>query len=175
MGEAAVVMQEYLGDAYRFADLFNVVFFQGEQVIEPQMLSEQSERYAVHPPKPQGHPGGRRDDRRKRPGNGKHREEYRDVKKRMEDGTMFRILAVEAQSYVDYIMPLRCMEYDVQEYLKQLRELRSRYTGTGELRNAERLSGIRKQDRLVPVYTLCLYHGEDTWDGPLLPRQKRYK
>lgn len=58
MGEAAVVMQEYLGDAYRFADLFNVVFFQGEQVIEPQMLSEQSERYAVHPPKPQGHPGG---------------------------------------------------------------------------------------------------------------------
>lgn len=59
------------------------------------------------------------------------------------------------------------MEYDVQEYLKQLRELRSRYTGTGELRNAERLSGIRKQDRLVPVYTLCLYHGEDTWDGPL--------
>ena len=81
MGEAAVVMQEYLGDAYRFADLFNVVFFQGEQVIEPQMLSEQSERYAVHPPKPQGHPGGRRGDRRKRPGNGKHREEYRDVKK----------------------------------------------------------------------------------------------
>lgn len=132
MGEAAVVMQEYLGDAYRFADLFNVVFFQGEQVIEPQMLSEQSERYAVHPPKPQGHPGGRRGDRRKRPGNGKHREEYRDVKKRMEDGTMFRILAVEAQSYVDYTMPLRCMEYDVQEYLKQLRELRSRYTGNLE-------------------------------------------
>ena len=25
MGEAAVVMQEYLGDAYRFADLFNVM------------------------------------------------------------------------------------------------------------------------------------------------------
>lgn len=167
MGETAVVMQEYLGDAYRFADLFNVVFFQGEQVIEPQMLSEQSERYTVHPPEPQGHPGGRRGDRRKRPKNGKHREEYRDVKKRMEDGTMFRILAVEAQSYVDYTMPLRCMEYDVQEYLKQLRELRSRYAGTRELRNAERLSGIRKEDRLVPVYTLCLYHGEDAWDGPL--------
>ena len=89
------------------------------------------------------------------------------MKKRMEDGTMFRILAVEAQSYVDYTMPLRCMEYDVQEYLKQLRELRSRYAETRELRNAERLSGIRKEDRLVPVYTLCLYHGEDTWDGPL--------
>lgn len=144
MGETAVVMQEYLGDAYRFADLFNVVFFQGEQVIEPQMLSEQSERYTVHPPEPQGHPGGRRGDRRKRPKNGKHREEYRDVKKRMEDGTMFRILAVEAQSYVDYTMPLRCMEYDVQEYLKQLRKLRSRYAGTRELRNAERLSGDRK-------------------------------
>ncbi len=167
MGETAVVMQEYLGDADRFADLFNVVFFQGEQVIEPGQLCEQSERYAVHPPEPQGHLEQRWDNRRKKPKNGKAREEYRDVKKRMEDGTMFRILAVESQSYVDYAMPLRCMEYDVQEYLKQLRELRSRYKKTGELKNAERLSGIRREDRLVPVYTLCVYHGEETWDGPL--------
>lgn len=67
MGEAAVVMQEYLGDAYRFADLFNVVFFQGEQVIATQMLSEQSERYAVHPPNRRG-TGGRETTDEKDPG-----------------------------------------------------------------------------------------------------------
>lgn len=31
---------------------------------------------------------------------------------------------------------------------------------------AEWLSGITKNDRLAPVYTLCLYHGEEPWDGP---------
>lgn len=31
---------------------------------------------------------------------------------------------------------------------------------------AERLSGIRKTDRLHPVYTICLYSGTEPWDGP---------
>lgn len=26
--------------------------------------------------------------------------------------------------------------------------------------------GLFGSDRLVPVYTLCLYHGENHWDGP---------
>lgn len=41
MGQTAVAMQEYLGDAAHFADLFNAVFFGGEAVIEPQKLMEQ--------------------------------------------------------------------------------------------------------------------------------------
>ena len=32
--------------------------------------------------------------------------------------------------------------------------------------NAEKMCGIKKSDRILPVYTLCLYHGEDAWDGP---------
>lgn len=64
-------------------------------------------------------------------------------------------------------MPLRCMEYDVQEYLKQVRILKRKYERTKELHEDERLSGVKKQDRLIPVYTLCLYHGEKPWDGPV--------
>ncbi len=45
MGNVAVAMQEYLGDVERFADLFNGVFFHGEQVLAPEQLCEQSERY----------------------------------------------------------------------------------------------------------------------------------
>ena len=163
MGQTAIAMQEYLGNEKRFADLFNAVFFGGEAVIEPQNLREQSERYVAHPKRRSAEHGGKR----KRSRGGKQREEYRDVKKTLEDGTTFRILALEAQNYVDYAMPLRCMEYDVQEYLKQLRELRSKYDRSKELKGAEWLSGIRKEDRLAPVYTLCLYHGEVKWDGPL--------
>ncbi len=162
MGQTAVAMQEYLGDANRFSDLFNAVFFGGEAVIEPQRLMEQSERYVTHPKRHSAERGGKR----KRQGE-KPREEYRDIKKILEDGTTFRIFALEAQSYVDYAMPLRCMEYDVQEYLKQLRELRNKYNRSKELKDAEWLSGIKKEDRLAPVYTLCLYHGEKKWDGPL--------
>ena len=43
MGNVAVAMQEYLGDMERFADLFNGVFFHGEQVLIPEQLCEQSE------------------------------------------------------------------------------------------------------------------------------------
>ncbi len=32
--------------------------------------------------------------------------------------------------------------------------------------DAERLCGILKTDRIMPTYTLCLYHGKELWDGP---------
>ena len=164
MGNVAVAMQEYLGDVERFADLFNGVFFHGEQVLAPEQLHEQSERYEV---KQKVFPEEHRRGKRRPPCRVKRKEEFRDVKKKLQNGTMFRILAIESQNYVDYIMPLRCMEYDVQEYLKQVRILKRKYEQTKELREDERLSGVKKQDRLIPVYTLCLYHGEKPWDGPV--------
>lgn len=33
--------------------------------------------------------------------------------------------------------------------------------------SAERLCGFRKTDRLTPIYTICLYHGDTPWDGPV--------
>ena len=30
----------------------------------------------------------------------------------------------------------------------------------------ERLSEVRREERFSPVYTLCLYHGAEEWDGP---------
>ena len=164
MGNVAVAMQEYLGNVERFADLFNGVFFHGEQVLAPEQLCEQSERYAV---KQKVFPEEHRKGKRKPPYKVKRKEEFRDVKKKLQNGTMFRILAIKSQNYVDYIMPLRCMEYDVQEYLKQVRILKHKYEQTKELHGDERLSGVKKHDRLIPVYTLCLYHGEKPWDGPV--------
>lgn len=30
----------------------------------------------------------------------------------------------------------------------------------------ERLGKFRKKDQIAPVYTICLYHGIEEWDGP---------
>lgn len=149
MGKPDTVMQSYLSDRERFADLFNGVFFQGEQVIRSCDLQEASERYS------------------ETEGQGANR--FRDVKMSLKDGGSLRILTVENQANVDYTMPCRCMRYDVMEYEKQLRELRNgNYNNRQNLLRtpAEWLCGVSKNDRLIPVYTLCLYHGEEPWDGP---------
>lgn len=59
------------------------------------------------------------------------------------------------------------MNYEVQEYLRQLRWLQSRNEQVKIYETpAERLCRLRKGERLFPVYTICLYHGMEEWDGP---------
>ena len=62
---------------------------------------------------------------------------------------------MENQSVVDYTMPLRCMEYDFLDYQEQLNDMKETYKIKKEtLRGPEKLCGIRKRDRLLPVYTV---------------------
>ena len=154
MGKQNDVLLDYFDDNERFADLCNGVLFGGRPVIDPEKLEDASERYT----------------QRGKDGKGRniYRSRYRDVKKRLKDGGMLRILAVEAQELVDYSMPLRCMNYDVQEYLKQLRRLQEGNDRRDVYHTAaERFWRLLKSDRLAPVYTICLYHGEEEWDGPV--------
>ena len=91
-----------------------------------------------------------------------------------------QVLAVENQSYINYGMPVRIMGYDAAEYNRQMKERRQRVSAlwkqvesSGQYDSlaipvtyAEYMSGILKTDRLHPVYTICLYSGTETWDGP---------
>ena len=98
---------------------------------------------------------------------GKRLERIRDVKMKMGTGACLRVLAVENQSLTDYTMPFRCMQYDTMEYGKQAEEIRRKNdTEQNYNKEAERICRFRKSDRLLPVYTVCLYHGEEPWDGP---------
>lgn len=154
LGRENDVLLDYFDDNERFADLCNATLFNGLQVIDPAKLEDASERYT----------------QRGRDSRGKitYSSRYRDVKKRLKDGGTIRIMAVEAQGRVDYSMPLRCMNYDVQEYLKQLKRLQAANDRENVYTTAaERFSRLRKSDRLAPVYTICLYHGMEEWDGPL--------
>ena len=156
MGKLNNVMNRYLSDERHFADLFNGIWFQGEGIISPENLQDCSERYITEAEEHDAD-GGRK----------KSLERFRDIKKRLSGGETLRILAIENQNLVDYTMPFRCMEYDTLEYRHQLDDIRKTNKQEGNFSSpAERLCGVRKTDRLTPVYTICLYHGEEKWDGP---------
>lgn len=149
MGKLNNVLYPYLSDPERFADLFNGSLFKGEQVLHAEQMETVTERYI------------RKDE------DGEYRETERDIRKVLRDGLMLQIFAVENQSYVSYMMPLRCMGYDVREYQQQIAALEKENREQKRLRGGdEYLSGLRAGDRLVPVYTIVLYWGEKEWQGP---------
>lgn len=157
MGQTNAKLKHYCSNKKRFADLFNGIYFQGKKVIQAEELQEGSEVYC----EPEEY--GRLDAEEKR----KYLERIRDVKMLGKNGSTFRVLAVENQQAVDYSMPFRCMQYDTLQYQNQLNEIRSRNETEGNYTNvAERLCQMKRTDRLWPVYTVCLYWGEDKWDGP---------
>ena len=154
MGKKNNAWNHYFRDKNRFADLFNGVFFDGEGMIVPEELETISEVYE------------QATDKRKRK-RGLRDQRSRDIKMVMKSGEMFRLLALENQDKVNYAMPFRCMQYDTMEYSHQLNHLQKKNMKSADYQNtAERMGRFKKTDRLTPVYTLCLYHGEEPWDGP---------
>lgn len=148
MGKYDVLMGKYFSNRERFADLFNGILFGGDRMIVPESLEREAGDYLKTEEQ-------------------KIKRRYRDLKMKSGQEGQFQIFSLENQSFVDYTMPLRCMEYDFLEYVEQLNKLReSHKIANTVLRGAEKLCGIRKEDRLLPVYTICLYLGEEKWDGP---------
>lgn len=157
MGKTSVVVTNFVRNKRRFADVFNGYCFGGETIVRPEDLEEASEQYMQEQ--------GAED-------SPDETERFRDVKMRLKNGGILRILAIENQDYVDYAMPFRCMEYDCLEYGRQVQELKDVNRQKKSLKGPnEWLSGIRKTDRLSPIYTVCLYHGEDEWNGPRTLRE----
>lgn len=158
MGQTNNVLRHYLDHPETFADLFNGVLFGGKMIVDAKELTEASEQYIES------------DDGILAKSNmekGKYISRNRDLRKYLNGRGILRILAVENQNQVDYSMPFRCMEYDTLEYRRQLENLHRKNEKTDSYATAaERLCRVRKDDRLHPVYTLCLYHGEQPWDGP---------
>lgn len=156
MGKMNNVVNYYFTDNRRFADLFNAIYFRGSNVVDWKDLSETSETY--HEAESENVRTLTR---------GKRQERIRDVCKTLRSGSVLRILALENQELVDYSLPFRCMQYDSMEYGKQLNVIRKRNRLEKRLHTpAEKLCGLQRSDRLVPIYTVCLYHGAESWNGP---------
>ena len=148
---------ERLSDNEVFADLFNGVVFQGEEIIKPEYLEEMNEKKQLKIPGRDGQPVVIK--------------KLRDVQKKCGlDGSLLGImLAAEGQRTVHYGMPVRHMLYDAVDYTKQMLDLEKKHRRGRDLSSsAEFLSGMLREDRLRPVITLALFYGEDQlWDGPM--------
>ena len=157
MGKVDVCAGDYLENEEIFADLVNGVLYGGEEVVKSQELKEQDgELMSVS-------------------GSG--------VKKAIRDnarlwkGTVLAVLSVENQAKVDYRMVTRAMlsegmAYDRQwkKLKRKLEEERKGKVGCGVKKPAvtpdEFISGMRKEDRFIPVITIVVYYGkEKPWDG----------
>lgn len=146
------VLKNFWRDNQRFADVFNTVLFNGKQVLKPEDLKEADTdissviKFNNHAETVQ---------------------QILDVVRKTADGTDFIIWSLENQEKIHYAMPLRHMIADALIYLKEYNELSARnkkeknYSSSDEF-----LSGLTKTDRLHPVIGLCIYYGEEKWDGP---------
>ncbi len=94
------------------------------------------------------------------------------VNYRLFDGEQatYVVIALEAQTEVNYAMPARCMLYDALEYKSQIDKLTSIHRAEDKQKkksNGGFLSGLYITDRLKPVITLVIFFSPDEWDGPL--------
>lgn len=142
MGKKDITLQDFLGDPYIFADLFNGCCFGGEQVIHAEELSPLDSVQCTKDNR--GTPGKR----------------ARDIKKLLYCQSPAAVLAVENQEYTDYRMAVRCMRYDADEYERQIKEIMSRH------KEQDGISYFDEEDRILPVLTLVLYYGRDEWKRP---------
>ena len=134
----------YYDDPAHFADLMNGWIYHGARQLSGEEIHEINTRYTSRT-------------------NKNYRSRYRDIAKQVQNIRVILIVGTEIQTYVDYSMPVRGMDYDAVEYKRQISRIKNKHknSGTAHLE----MSPINKEDRLVPAITLVLYLGEKPWDA----------
>lgn len=160
MGKYDAAVCRFLTDRDRFAELINASEFQGRQVLRGDMLEPDDGRYI-----------NLRPNRKQTDKKAQAKEHFRDIKMRTKTGEWIVITAVENQENVDYTMPLRIMEYDCLEYNNQIRQIRSeKAKGLQEegITPCAWNTRLEENDKIIPVHTVCFYHGTPKWDESVL-------
>ena len=118
-----------------FADTINAILYDGKSVVTPEkMRTIDIETQHVE----------------EKDGDIKADVRFRDLAKVVEvDDAIYCLFAIEHQSVEDYTMPLRIMEYDVREYLRQVKNNK----------------GIQVQ--IKPIITIVMYWKADKWNQPV--------
>ena len=135
-----MVLQRYLSDNERYADLINGCWFGGRQVLKASDLSERDTQTEYWR-------------RMKRiGGNGKwRRQRYRDLSRKAAFGMNFVVIGAENQKEVHYLMPLRSMGYDVDEYERQAADIKKQIRKQKGISRSEFLSGFGKKVNCIHV------------------------
>ncbi|MDO4807505.1 MAG: Rpn family recombination-promoting nuclease/putative transposase [Coriobacteriales bacterium] len=152
MGALDAATKKYVDNPNRFADVFNYAIYDGEQVVDATSLRPLDTAVATSTK-----------------GKSRFVERHRDglkLWKAMADGhAAYALLGIERQTDVNLAMPARCMLYDALAYSDQVNRLKHENRKQGNLDSRSFISGLRPNDRLLPVATLVVHFGSDEWDG----------
>ncbi len=147
------ILKNFWRDNHHFADLFNAALFNGEQVLNPDDLSEADTDVSSI---------------LKFNGHAETVQKVLDVVKKTAYGIDFVIWGLENQEKIHYAMSLRHMVGDAFSYLKEYQEIAAKNQKDKNFASSDEfLSNMKKTDRLHPMISLCVYYGENPWDGPL--------
>ena len=151
-----IVLKNYWNDKEQFADLFNAVLFDGEQVIKAEELEDidtEESNILEHRDYAEGIKASR--------------DTIKVQKKSTIHGVQLVLLGLEHQEHIHYAMPLRVMGYDYGTYKKQYDSNAKQYKTAEGMERDEYLSRMRKSDKFTPVITVVIYYGEKAWDGAI--------
>ena len=127
MGKKDILLKEYFTPE-RFADAFNAIVFNGQKVVDPAKIAFGEKETCIVENKENKTLADVR---------------FRDNIKVVElTDAIYCLMAIEHQAQADPTMVLRVMEYDVREYLRQMKE------GSGKLK---------------PIITLVMYWKHNKW------------
>lgn len=166
MGYIDTVTKEYMRENAVFADAFNYLIYDGEQIVDPERLHElDTTEIAL--------PFGSDHEHNNDPHDAVQK--YRDVLKSavimQDDEASYVLLGIENQRESHYAMPVRNIVYDALQYNKQVSDIAAVHkkdgSGSEKHSKSEYLSGFYKNDRIYPVITLVIHFGADKWDGPM--------
>ena len=157
MRDMDAATKQYMSHRDVVADAFNFYLYGGEQRILPERLRKMdaTELASLY---------GKTDGGSVQ----KIRDELIVWEMMRDEDAVYVILGIENQTHIDYAMPVRDMLYDALQYARQVEESKRSYRQkkNAKMNSAEFLSGFRKEDKLMPVITLVVYFGEESWDGP---------
>ena len=151
-----IVVKNYWRNNKQFADLFNAVLFDGEQVIRSDELEDMDteESYVLEHKDYAESIGASRDNVKIR-------------KKSTRYDVALCMLGLESQERIHYAMPMRVMGYDYGTYRKQYEDNAVKYKNGKGLSEDEFMSKMKKTDRFIPIITIVVYYGEKEWDGAI--------
>ena len=134
VGQKDILLKDYFTPDI-FADAINAILYDGKSVVTP----ERMRTIDIETQHVEERDGDIRADVR-----------FRDLAKIVEvDAAIYCLFAIEHQSVEDYTMPLRIMEYDVREYLRQVK------------------SNKGVQIQIKPIITIVMYWKADKWNQPV--------
>lgn len=152
--KADTVLKNYWSNNEQFADLFNAVLFDGNQVIHPEELEEadtEASSLLEHGDYAMSIKASR--------------DTIKIQKKSTVYGVQLVMLGLEHQEQIHYAMPMRVMGYDYGTYKKQYDTNARKYKTANGMEKEEYLSRMKKTDKLIPVITVVVYYGEKAYDG----------